>query len=62
MIHSNRTLLLFDATRDNRNENAYSFNNDKFEQNTSKQDFSYADASQEVLKASIDTSKKNNKL
>ena len=57
-IHSNRNLLLFDATRDDKNENAYSFNNDKFEQNTTKHAFSYADASQEVLKESIDTSKK----
>lgn len=56
-IHSNRNLLLFDATRDNKNENAYSFSNGKFDQNTSEYTFSYADASQEVLKGSIDTSK-----
>lgn len=57
IIHSNRNLLLFDVIRENKNENAYSFSNDKFEQNTSKYDYSYADASQEVLKGSIDTSK-----
>lgn len=56
-IHSNRNLLLFDAIRDEKNENAYSFNNGKFEQNTTEHAFSYADASQEVLKGSIDTSK-----
>ena len=56
-IHSNRNLLLFDATRDSRNENAYIFNNGKFDQNTTEYDFSYADASQEVLKGNNDTSK-----
>lgn len=58
IFHSNRNLLLFDATRDNKNENAYSFDNNKFEQNTPKYDFNYADASQETLKGSIDTSRK----
>lgn len=57
MIHSNRNLLLFDVIRDRKNENAYSYNN-KFEQNTTEYGFSYVDASQEVLKGSIDTSKK----
>lgn len=56
-IHSNRNLLLFDAIRDKKNENAYSFKNGKFEQNTTEHDFCYADASQEVLKGCIDTSK-----
>lgn len=56
-IHSNRNLLIFDVIRDEKNENAYSFNNGKFEQNTTEHGFSYADASQEVLKESIDTSK-----
>ena len=56
-IHSNRNLLLFDATRDNKNENAYSFNNGKIDQNTSEYTFSYADASQEILKGNIDTSR-----
>lgn len=55
-IHSNRNLLLFDATRDNKNEKAYTFNNNKFEQNISDYSFSDVDASQEVLKGNIDTS------
>ena len=58
MIHSNRNLLLFDVIRDKKNENAYTFNNGKFEQNTHEQAFNYADASQEVLKGRIDISKK----
>lgn len=57
-IHSNRNLLLFDAIRDNKNENAYSSNNGKIEQNTTDYNFSYADASQEVLKGNIDSSEK----
>ena len=56
-IHSNRNLLLWDAIRNNKNEKAYSSNNGKFDQNTSEYNFSYADASQEILKGSIDTSK-----
>lgn len=56
-IHSNRNLLLFDATRDNKNENAYSFIN-KFDQNISTYNFTYADASQKILKGNIDNSKK----
>ena len=57
-IHSSRNLLLFDSVRDDTNENSYNFNNGKFEQNTSNYDFTYADATQEILKGSIDTSKK----
>lgn len=59
MIHSNRNLLLFDAIRDRKNEDAYSYGNSKIDQNTEEYGFSYADASQEILKGNIDTSKKN---
>lgn len=55
-IHSNRSLLLFDAVRDGSNERAYVFNNQRYEQNTDNYASSYADASQEILKGSIDTS------
>ena len=57
IIHSNRNLLLYDAIRDGSNLKAYSFKNDKFEQNSDEYGFSQGDASQEVLKGNIDTSK-----
>lgn len=56
MIHANRNLLLFDAFREGRNESAYSFNNGRIEQNVSNYSTEFADASQEILKGSIDTS------
>lgn len=58
MLHANRNLLVFDVFRDNENESAYVFNNEKFEQSTSEYSFAYVDASQEVLKGNIDTCKK----
>lgn len=61
-IHSNRNLLIFDSIRSDdkrnrKNEYSYSSNNEKLDQNTFDYDFSYADASQEVLKGNIDTSR-----
>lgn len=58
MIHSDRNLEIFDVIRDGENEKAYSFNNNKFEQNSSEYGYSNVDASQNILKGSIDTSKK----
>ena len=58
MLHSCRNLLIFDAIRDKKSENAFTYNNGKFEQNTPSYGFSYADASQDILKGSIDTSRK----
>lgn len=57
-LHANRDLLLFDVFRENRNESAYSYNNNRIEQNTNNYSFRHADASQEILKGSIDTSRK----
>lgn len=56
MYHSNRVLMIYDAVRDDTNENAYNFDNGKFSQNTFDYDFSYVDASQELLKGNIDDS------
>lgn len=58
IIHSNRDLLLYDSVRDGRNEKSYIFDNGKFEQTTDKMGFSHVDASQEILKGSIDNSRK----
>lgn len=66
-IHANRDLLIQDAVlrkyedkerTDNavRNEFAYIYRNGKIDKVTRKRSFSYADASQEILKGSIDTS------
>ena len=56
-LHANRDLLLFDSFREGKNESAYNYNNGRFEQNTGELSSKHADASQEVLKGSIDTSR-----
>lgn len=56
-LHSNRNLMLYDVTREEKNENAYSFNDGRFQQNTSEYGFTYADASQDILKGNIDTAR-----
>ena len=48
--------MIYDATRDESNENAYNFDNGKFNQNNFDFDFSYVDASQDLLKGNIDNS------
>ena len=58
ILHANRDLLIFDTFRRGRNESAYSYNNGRFEQNTEELSSKHADASQEILKGSIDTSRK----
>ena len=59
-IHANRNLLVFDVFRNNKNENAYTYNknNNKIDQNTSNYSFHHVDPSQEILKGNIDNSKK----
>lgn len=57
-LHANRDLLLFDIFRDGKNESAYSYNNERLEQNTDVYSFRHADSSQEILKGSIDTSRR----
>lgn len=57
ILHANRNLLIFDNFRDGKNELAYVYNNGRVEQNTKKIFSKNADASQEILKGSIDTSK-----
>ena len=57
-IHSNRDLLIFDATREESNEKAYTYEGDKIVQSTSNYSFVHADASQDILKGSIDDSRK----
>ena len=56
-LHANRDLLLFDNFRGEKNESAYNYNNERFEQNIEELSSRHADASQEILKGSIDTSK-----
>lgn len=56
-LHSNRNLMLYDATREEKNENAYNFNDGRFQQNTSEYSLTYADASQDILKGNIDTAR-----
>ena len=56
MIHASRNMLIDDVTRDGSNEAAYSYNNEKFEQNSNKYSSIYADISQEIPKGNIDTS------
>lgn len=55
-IHSNRDLLIFDATREKSNEKAYTYEGDKLVQSTSNYSFIHADASQDIIKGSIDDS------
>ena len=57
MIHSNRCLMIYDAVRNDTNENAYNYENSSFNQNTFDYDFSYVDASQDLLKGNIDDSR-----
>lgn len=57
MIHSNRSLMIYDAVRNNTNENAYNYENGSFNQNTFDYDFSYVDASQDLLKGNINDSR-----
>ena len=57
IFHANRDLLVFDVWREDRNEYAFIHNNRKIEQNTDKLSYKNVDASQEILKGSIDTSK-----
>ena len=57
-IHSNRDLLIFDATRDDSNEKAYTYEGDKIVQSTSNYSFVHADASQDIIKGSIDDSRR----
>ena len=57
-IHSNRDLLIFDATREDSNEKAYTYEGDKIVQSTSNHSFVHADASQDILKGSIDDSRR----
>ncbi len=57
-LHANRDLLLFDTFREGGNESSYSYNNGRFEQNTAELSSKHADASQEILKGNIDTSRK----
>lgn len=56
-LHANRDLLLFDTFREGKNESSYSYNKGKFEQNTGELSSKHVDASQEILKGSIDTSR-----
>ena len=56
-LHANRDLLLFDSFREGKNESAYSYNNGRFEQNIGEFSSKHVDASQEILKGSIDTSR-----
>lgn len=56
-LHANRDLLLCDVFRDGENEKAYSYNHGRFEQNKGNLSTKHMDASQEILKGSIDTSK-----
>ena len=66
-FHANRNLLIYDAILRGskekkekgdfaKNEYAYIYRNGKIDKATKKLRFSYADASQEILKGSIDTS------
>ena len=55
-IHSNRNLLIYDVQRDNSNEKAYTVENEIINQNTNNYSFTYADASQDILKGIIDNS------
>lgn len=55
-LHAKRDLLVFDVFRENRNESAYSYNNNKIEINMSTYSAKHADISQEILKGSIDDS------
>ena len=57
-IHSNRDLLIFDATLEESNEKAYTYEGDKIVQSTSYYSFVHADASQDILKGSFDDSRK----
>lgn len=57
-IHSNRDLLIYDATREDSNEKAYTYEGDKIVQSTSNHSFVHADASQDILKGSIDDSRR----
>lgn len=57
MIHSNRSLMICDAVRNDTNENAYNYENSSFNQNTFDFDFSYVDASQDLLKGNINDSR-----
>ena len=57
LVHSNRSLMIYDAVRENTNENAYNYENGNFNQNTFDFDFSYVDASQDLLKGNINDSR-----
>lgn len=57
MIHSNRNLMIYDATRNEKNEKAYNYEEGRFIQNTFDFDFSYVDASQDLIKGNIDNNK-----
>ena len=57
-IHSNRDLLIYDATREDSDEKAYTYEGDKIVQSTSNHSFVHADASQDILKGSIDDSRR----
>jgi len=60
MLHSMRNLLIFDSARNDgrqtKNEYSYTFDKGGFKQNTFDKENMYADASQDILKGSIDTS------
>ena len=57
MLHSNRCLMIYDAVREDKNENAYNYENGNFNQNTFDFYFSYVDASQDLLKGNINDSR-----
>ncbi len=57
-IHSNRDILIYDASREDSNEKAYTYEGDKIVQSTSNYSFVHADASQDILKGSIDDSRR----
>lgn len=59
MIHSNRNLMIYDAIRDDKNENAYNYKNGRFIQNTFDYDFTFVDASQDLLKGNLDDNKED---
>ena len=59
ILHSNRCLMIYDAVREDSNENAYTYQDGKFNQNTFDYNFTYVDASQDLLKSNIDNSNDN---
>lgn len=58
MLHSNRMLLINSQHSDNKNISSIFYDNNHFVQNSNSNRPYYADASQDILKGSIDNSKK----